>query len=305
LNWIFSSEANVRILRELSLAVGPISKAEIARRAGITLAGVVKALPRLIDTGLVSPVGTGRRQVVAIRDAHPLSGMLHLLFRTEALQKQQLTAELTRIAAESRLPMRSAWLEETSRRSPRAPLTVGVLAGSADVRAIQDELRPKLAEVSTRFGVTLELSVRTVPDLAALPDAERERLKEVTPLFGPNPVLLTDTPATRPPRAARRHSERESESLRRALWITRLLDRDPTLPQRARKEVVHRLHTAPARESADLKAWLHLLESAPISTLQYVLLRIDERSDRLRQTNPFIMALTPDERRRMMREEAP
>jgi hypothetical protein len=66
--------------------------------------------------------------------------------------------------------------------------------------------------------------------------------------------------------------------------------------------VVHRLHTAPARESADLRDWLHLLDSASIPSIQYVLLRVDERSDRLRQTNPFIKALSSEERRRMVEE---
>jgi hypothetical protein len=286
--------------------MGPLTKVEIARRSGVSLAGVVKALPRLLDTALVSPIGTGRRQVIAMRDAHPLAGMLHLLFRTEALQKQQLSAELTRMVAESRLAIRSAWIDEASRSTPRAPLTVGVLAGSGDVTAIQDELRPRLAEVSARFGVTLELAVRTVPDIAALTATERERLERVVPLYGPHPVPLAEAPhRAQQPKAARTHAERESQSLRRAMWIARLLDRDPSLPQRARTSVVHRLREAAAREAADLKEWLHLLDTAPISTLQYVLLRIDERSDRLRQTNPFIMALTPDERRRMNNEEAP
>jgi DNA-binding transcriptional ArsR family regulator len=305
LNEIFSSEGSVRILRELSLAGSPLSKSELARRTGVSLAGVVKALPRLVDAGVVTPVGTGRRQVAAIREEHPLSGTLRLLFRTEALQKQQLTAELTRVLASSEPPVRAAWLHDGAWVSPRAPLGVGVLVPSADVRAVQDSLRPKLAELSARFGISLELLVTTAADVAALPPAERERLEAASPLYGPNPLRLSSaaTPEGTPGKA-RTHADREAESVRRAMWVADLLDRDPALPRRARQWIVHRLHTSSAGETADLQDWLHLLESATIPTLQYVLLRIDERSDRLRQTNPFLMVLSPDERSRMVKETA-
>jgi hypothetical protein len=181
---------------------------------------------------------------------------------------------------------------------------VHVLANSADVRGVQDALRPELAELSVQFGVSLELYVRTVPDILALSPDELERLKAVAPLYGPNPVALAADARTaaKPRRGARTHVDREAESLKRALWIVRRLDYDPALPQRARRWIVQRIHSASERETADLQEWLYLLESAPIPTLQYVLLRVDERSDRLRQTNPFIMVLSNEERTRMVEE---
>ncbi|SOD01863.1 hypothetical protein SAMN05216486_10199 [bacterium JGI 053] len=303
-NWILSNESSVRILRELFLSSSPLSKSEIAHRAGISLAGVVKALPRLFDTGIVMPVSTGTRQAVAVRDAHPLKGTLEILYTTEALQKQQLTTELTRLISGSRLDIRSAWLDESTRTGPSAPVTIGVLTSSAEVRPVQDALRPEIAQLAEKFGVTLELSVRTMPDIVALSPVERERLGGVTPLYGPDPLLLATGAAKEPasPRPGTTHADRETQSLHRAMWIVRLLDRDPGLPGRARSWVVHRLHTAHARESADLRDWLYLLDSAPIPSIQYVLLRVDERSDRLRQTNPFIKALSSEERRRMIAE---
>ena len=304
LNWILSNESSLRILRELFLSASPLSKTEVARRAGVSLAGVVKALPRLFDTGIVMPVGTGTRQAVAIRDTHPLKGTLDILFKTEALQKQQLTAELTQLIGSSQPDISSAWLDEATRTGPSAPVTVGVLTSSAAVRSVQDALRPEIAQLAERFGVTLELSVRTVPDIVALSPADRERLGDVTPLYGPDPLLLATGAGGKPgsPRRGTTHADRETQSLHRAMWIVRLLDRDPALPGRARSWIVHRMHTAPARESADLTDWLYLLDSASIPGIQYVLLRVDERSDRLRQTNPFIMALSSDERRRMIEE---
>jgi len=304
LNWIFSSESNVRILRELYLTATPLSKSEIANRAGISLAGVVKTLPRLFDAGIVMQVNTGSRQVVTVREAHPLSGTLAVLFKTEALQKQELTTELTRLVSRSPFKIDSAWLDEEGRTGPSAPVRIGVLASSAEVSTIQDSLLPEIARIAESFGVTLELSVTTAPDLLALSPADRERLGNVIPLYGPNPLLLSTGAEGKSelPRETRTHVDREAQSLRRAMWVVRTLDRDPGLPGRARSWIVHRLHTASARESADLREWLHLLDSASISSIQYVLLRADERSNQLRQTNPFLMALTPEERRRMTAE---
>ncbi|HEU4558464.1 MAG TPA: hypothetical protein VFS20_11465, partial [Longimicrobium sp.] len=214
------------------------------------------------------------------------------------------TTELTQAVTQSRV--RSAWIDERGRLRPEVPLTVGVLAASAEVSAVQDELRGRLAELSARFGVTLELSVMTVADISALSAKERARLENTVPLYGPGPVQLAASAArdTSPTRRSRTHADREGQSLRRAMWIVRLLDRDPALPEKASSWIVHRLHTASPREEADLREWLNLLTSAPISTLQYVLLRTDERSARLRQTNPFIMALSAQERTRMVRETA-
>jgi hypothetical protein len=292
------------MLRELYLSGSPLGKSEIARRAGISVAGVVKALPRLFDTGIVVPVGTGPRQVVAIRDSHPLSGTLDILFRTEALQKQQLTAELTQIVSRSPIKIDSAWLDEAMQTRPSVPVRVGVLASSADVGPVQDSLRPDVARIAERFGVTIELLVRTVPDILALSAAERELLENVTGLYGPSPLLLSTGGRGngRSPGEVRTHGDREVQALRRAMWIVRMLDRDPGLPGRARSWLVHHLHTASPREAADLGEWLHLLDSASIAGIQYVLLRVDEHSDRLRQTNPFIMALSAQERRRMVEE---
>jgi len=306
LNWIFSSEANVKIVRELVLAKGPLAKSELARRTGISLPGVLKAVARLFDTGLIEAVGTGGRQVIAIREEHPLCGALDLLFATEMLQRQTLMADVARVVAKADPPVRSAWLDESGRDRPSAPAGLHVLVGSGDVRAVQDALRPRLAKLSARFGVTLELHAWTAPDIAALSAEMREWLMDAVPLHGPNPVLAVPDPKAAPKRGrvTRTHVDREMKSLKRASWIVRLLDRDPALPKRARRWIVHRMHTASEREAADLQEWLDLLESAPIATLQYVLLRVDERSDRLRQSNPFIMVLSHEERVLMVKETA-
>jgi hypothetical protein len=87
-----------------------------------------------------------------------------------------------------------------------------------------------------------------------------------------------------------------------AAWIAQRLDRDPSLPRRARSWLVHRLHDASDREVEELNEWVRLLDTASIPRLQYVLRDAGERSTRLRQSNPFVPILTEAERT-AMREE--
>jgi hypothetical protein len=87
-----------------------------------------------------------------------------------------------------------------------------------------------------------------------------------------------------------------------AAWIAQRLDRDPSLPKRARSWLVHRLHDASEREAEELNEWLRLLDTASITRLQYVLRDAGERSTRMRQSNPFVPVLTEAERREMREE---
>jgi DNA-binding transcriptional regulator GbsR (MarR family) len=61
LDSVFGSEASVRIVRELCVADAPLSRAEIARRSGLSLPGVGYALAKLHTAGVVELVGTGAR----------------------------------------------------------------------------------------------------------------------------------------------------------------------------------------------------------------------------------------------------
>lgn len=310
LNGILGTEANVRVLRELVLAASPLARPELARRTGLSLPGLAGALEKLAAAGVVESVGVGTRQAVQLRGGHPLAGMLGALFLQEASRLPALKDELRALVRGMEPDPRAAWIEGTVAEGvdrPGEPLVLGFLADARDVSRLASALREALAVVERDYDVTIEVRGRTEADLATA-DAEVERLLHgAEALHGPHPASYLQIPGEKRASAARRassasHAGRDRQALLSADWVARRLDRDPTLPKRARSWLVHRLHDASEREAEELREWIRLLDTASIPRLQYVLRNGGERSTRLRQTNPFLPALTDAERRSMRAE---
>jgi len=302
LNWILGTEAGVRILREIVLAGEALSRTELARRASLSLPGTSGALEKLHRAGVVQFIGTGTRQSVAIRAEHPLSEPLRHLFTSEALRHVALLDEIRDVLTSLPVQVAAAWLEGATDGdpAPEGPIRLGVLVGARDVAPVSTALREALGAVEQRYDVTLLVRTMTRADLEA---AEEHSVAGATPVLGPHPLsclapervplLPGETPGHR------LHRDADRRSLATSRWIAERLDRDPTLPRRARSWLVHRMHQASSREVHELHEWLRLLETASITRIQYLLLEPGEQADRLRQSNPFTPVLTEAEREQM------
>lgn len=309
LNGILGTEAGVRILRELVLAGAPLSRSELARRSGLSLPGVMGALEKLGAAGIVESVGEGSRQTVQMREGHPLHGVLLALFHQEANRMPALLDELKALMGKMEPVPRAAWIEGPVAEGvdrPSEPLVLGFLAGSRDVSRLASALRQELAPVERDYDVTIEVRGRTEADLATLDTDEERVVRAAWGLLGPHPTAYLDAReedgAGQARRAALSHARHDLQALLAASWIAQRLDRDPSLPRRARSWLVHRLHEASEREAEELNEWVRLLDSASIPRLQYVLRDGGERATRLRQSNPFLPVLTDPERREMRAE---
>jgi DNA-binding Lrp family transcriptional regulator len=310
LNVIFGTEANVRVLRELVLAGVPLSRPELARRSGLSAPGVAGALEKLAAAGLVEHVGVGTRQSVQLRAGHPLGAMLQALFHQEAARLPAVVDELRALMDGMEPPPLAAWIEGPVAEGvdrPGEPLVLGFLAAARDVSRLAAALRGELAPVERDYDVTVEVRGRTRADLATLDPEDERLLRGAVVLHGPHPASYLDTPGAeraagvlRPPSTS--HAGRDLQALLSADWVARRLDRDPTLPRRARSWLVHRLHAASEWDVEELNEWIRLLDTASVPRLQYVLRDAGERSTRLRQSNPFLPVLT-DAERSAMREE--
>jgi DNA-binding Lrp family transcriptional regulator len=310
LNGILGTEANVRVLRELVLAGIPLARPELARRTGLSLPGVAGALEKLVAAGVVESAGVGARQSAQLRAGHPLGGMLRGLFLQEASRLPALADELRAVVSGMEPGPRAAWIEGPVAEgvdTAGEPLVLGVLAGARDVSRIGAALREELARVERDYDVTVEVRGRTEADLATLESEDERLLRRAEVLHGPHPASYLDTRGEERTDTVRRtfsasHAGRDRQALLSAEWVARRLDRDPTLPKRARSWLVHRLHDASERDAEELSEWVRLLDSASIARLQYVLRSGGERSTRLRQSNPFLPVLTDDERRSLRAE---
>ena len=111
LNNVLSTEANVRVLRVISSSQSPLGKTEVARRAALNPTGVRRSVAHLVRLGILESVGTGRRQLVTLRERHPLAPILKSLFESEREVFRRLIDSLRIAVSELRPPPDSAWIE--------------------------------------------------------------------------------------------------------------------------------------------------------------------------------------------------
>lgn len=307
LNEILGTEANVRVLRELCRSEAPLPRSEIAERVGLSVPGTSSAVAKLRQSGIVEEVGAGSRQSFSFRGDHPLAPLVRALFLAESARVDALMDEL-RSALDSLSPApRAAWMVEPAASDPPGtPLGVEVLGAARELSRLESALQPVLDDLERRFDVAFELRAMTEADLVTASEAAHQRLERATPVHGPHPPAFVE-PGSPPPsvavRARATHTDRELQAAAAAAWIADRLNRDPTLPKRARTWLVHRAHAASARETGELDEWLRVLDTSSIPRIQHLLLSPGERAVRMRQSNPFIPVLT-DRERDLMRKAA-
>lgn len=301
LNRILGTEANVRVLRALSRDPQPVTRTELARRAGLETKGAHRAANRLLEEGILRTVGAGTRQHVQVDERHPLASAVMSLFEAETARLDRLLVAL-RDAAGATTRLDAAWIEGgfvKGTDAPGEPLVVGVLARGDALPDVLDSLRAALGGVEVREEVTVELAGATRADLAVADAAEQERLRDAMPVFGPPPAVFI--PEVKETRAARNrvvHGDRDEEQLALARAIAHRLERDPALIDVAAKRVAARLPKASPRERRELEEWKTILTTMSAGRLRRFLTDRGERATRLRQTMPFADLLTPAERKR-------
>lgn len=298
LDSVFGSEASVRIVRELVTAEAPLGRAEIARRSGLSLPGVGYAVEKLYTAGVVDYVGGGTRQSVQIRDKHPLIGHLGMLFFVERSYGETIIERLRTAVAQVKPPPTAAWIE--AGRGP-APAVLTILVRARDVAATREQLMRPLAELEADLDMTVEARVLTEADAQTADEETTRAWESATPVYGPGPIGIA---ATRTREGRRTHQAQDAASLRRGVWIARRLKHDPTLLKRAREWLVTHLPEVSPHEAHELQEWLRVLDGHSVVRVQHLLTDPGERGKRLRQSNPFIHALSERERAEMRKQVA-
>ena len=307
LNYLLGTEANVRLLRVLSEAPMPLGKAEVARRAGLNESGVRRALSTLEKLGIVEPLGAGPQKPVQLRRRHPLSAALESLFDVERGRFERLIESLRGAAEQLRPAPKSAWLQGPIARGsdqPGDPLVAGLLTTVPDVETSVERLDASITELMDAHDVLVEVRGWTEADLATAPQGKMGELEHVITLAGPPPLSflpgrLTRTRAARPRRT---HADLEERNLALAGAIAHRLAEDPSQVDRAREYIAHRTPKASPGERKELREWDRLLKTMSVARVRRFLVDRGERATRLRQTLPFVEALSDQERKRVLEE---
>jgi DNA-binding Lrp family transcriptional regulator len=303
LNHILGTEASVRILRVLFLSDIPIGVSELARQAALQPSGVARVCTRLEDLGVIEAVGRGARNRQYRRGPRfPFSANLTALFGEERSRAEQVIADL-RSAVQGNSFIKAAWIEGAAAvgaDSPGDAIEVGVLTEPQNVGDVRANVWGRLLSVQRFRDVVLDLHVTTAADLKTADEKRRKTLEQVLPLFGPPPLDLLrsgpPSPRLRRDAARRTHGDLDARALAIARAVAQRIRRDPSLVEQAARFVERRLPSASPGERLELEEWQGILSTMSVARLCRFLVQADARATRLRQSLPFLTALSRQER---------
>lgn len=305
LNRILGAEANVRLLRVVTLAPDSLTRSELGRRAGVEEKGAHLAAQRLEREGILRRVGTGPRQQVQLELRHPLAEPLQALFRAEQARVQRLIANVATAVRALSPDIDAVWIQgafATSEDRPGEPVVIGILAPGAALPRAMKTLRLALGPIEKNEDVSIEVDGYTRPDLAALKPKEAKELAAAIPILGAPPGAFTAEGTTAvEARHVVMHGDRDREQALLAQEVAARLVRNPELLDAAKRWLEQRLSTASPQERGDLDEWLSILNSKSPSRLEQFLRDGGERATRLRQTFPFMEVLSAEERMAILR----
>jgi len=295
LNEILGSEGAVRVLRVLSDAREPMARTTVARRALLNPSGVRRLLDRLALTGLLEIVGSGRNQVVQLRNRHPLAEPLRSLFRAEHSIFDRVVESARLALSGQNLANAAVWIESHSTRSP-GTVDIGVLAEAADLEGIVAAVQGALEALEDELAMHFVVHGYTDADRSAGGD-QRWRLENVTLLHGWIPALWRDE--LDGPIATHRVLDQNARRLAGA--IAEALPNDPSLIDRATEWIDKRLESVSPRGAHELNEWRRILSQLSLRQIQALLTEDSERADRLRQSLPFLDVLSGNERAEILK----
>ena len=300
LNEILGYQANVRILRCLVESRGPLSHSGLAERTGLSLPGIHKVVPRMIDTGIIKYTGSGKQQQIVIRKQHPLAGTIKELFETERRSYDSLIKSLKEAIGALKLKPKSAWIfGKVAQRSDDYgdPLRIALLGDIRSIDDISEEFRNRLykSDLEKDYDVTIEISGVTLADVESRPIINTNK---IILLWGMDPQhYLVGSKDEKD--SKRFHQDLDKQSLIDSKAWSELLKTHPEIIQRTIHFLEDRISQISSGEKKELEEWKHILESTSFQRLKKFLESDSERSTRLRQSLPFWPVLNDSERAKL------
>ncbi len=279
---ILGSPGLVRLIRVLAYETkSPVSVANAAGMASLSLAGARKALKRLTDLGIAERVGTGRALKFSSKQGNPFLNLLMLLFEKENEHYQSLMITLRQIFT---IPeVFGAWINELP-LGIGVPLNVQVITDTKAIGWIKEELRSLIRPTERKYDLIIELAFYTRAD---------------KPVANDKAIFLSGLDHSRrstllPGGETQRSSEQRS--LRLAKAIVHLINLDPSLVRRAFQYTNRLLHYDQGMATKDIVEWRQLLETYSVQRICDFLVSSSSRAIRLRRSMPFLAVLTHNER---------
>src|SRR5215831_12453244 len=258
LNEIFGTEANVRLLRVLTLQNTSLAAGELAKRAMLGRSSIYPALRELERAGVIEFIGTGARKLVQLRRGFPLLRTLKELFRAEARRFDALTVALRELVSTMPGPPISAWIDRGGENLESTDtLTLYVVARPEELDTLKDFLNERLVNVEHKYDVHIAVRGLMRSELETLHGTPLTTPNRVVLLGGVPPVaLLERSRSTAKTSTIVSHDEHDARSRRLAVAIAAKIRRDPGLIAIAQERVRRRAREASPRERRELTEWI-------------------------------------------------
>jgi sugar-specific transcriptional regulator TrmB len=297
LNTILGSKGHILIIRELLETGQPMNHSELIDRTNLSRQGVYDVVERLVENGLVTYSGSGRRQLVEVRKNHPLHEVLIQLFKSEKGRFESLTETLrTEINALEHKP-ESAWIFGKAAQGVDEygdPLQIALLGKLKSIDSVTNRFRERLIrnKLEPAFDVTIDLRGITVADLEARPSLTKQGMIH---LWGVDPVIFLNHQNDQSS-AVTSHKDHDEKTLKESKAWTELLKTHPEIIPRTVTWLNRQIEATGSGEKMEWLEWKNLLENCSYQRLKKFMESDSERSVRLRQSLPFWMVLTENER---------
>jgi predicted nucleotidyltransferase len=175
LSSIFGTEANVRLLRELSCHGGHLAPSNLATRTRLALPTVIASLSSLVDTHIVNEVGTGRTRLYILNEATPLSASIQALFEAEKVRFTAIIDAVRDCAESLGKAVIACWVfGSVARGEDRAGSDVDIALiaiSDDDVASVQNRGIDALSASAEKLMFWPSISALSVADLKRLRDS--------------------------------------------------------------------------------------------------------------------------------------
>ncbi|MGA7145196.1 MAG: winged helix-turn-helix domain-containing protein [Desulfobacterales bacterium] len=294
LNELLGTRSHVRLLRVMSNQVdGPLTASDIAKRAGLTVPGAQKALERLFRTGFISRVGGGRKHQYEIRCSDRLMQTITDLFQTEKNRYEQLFVTIKKEIKNLTPPPHTVWIQSLPKEIGES-LTLGLLHETRHLMDCVQQFRKILNQLENDFDLTIELEGYTKADIFDL------NMDDFTALFGVMPAK--DASGQKQVKNPLTHREKDRRLRILSRNLAKAIEHDASLLRRAKEHIDRLLTEGQGTATGDLVEWRDIIDRYSVHRLSRFFTSSSERANRLRQSNPFFVVLSLDERTQLVND---
>ncbi|MFW2232936.1 MULTISPECIES: nucleotidyltransferase domain-containing protein [Rhizobium] len=197
LSTIFGTEANVRVMRELSLHGGKLSVGNLISRTKISRPPILASLATLTSLRIVTEIGTGYARLFSLNRGSPFSTPVQALFETEERRFADILAAVKECASLFGDKVVAAWVFGSVARgedNASSDLDVALIADAPDIETIQNGSIDFLAAKGNELSFAPSINTLSVTDLKRLRQSDdplwKAFLNEGLVVLGPRPETI-------------------------------------------------------------------------------------------------------------------